>query len=109
MPQETVDKIVEDFATAVRNVDVPVKEWYQFATEQATKHGTFATAGTGNVYIGKDGLRKIIDDYGVRNIDRQLVMKQTMLFIFQQNLHKDLIQNTYENLLHLNLTIYREQ
>ena len=72
MPQETVDKIVEDFATAVRNVDVPVKEWYQFATEQATKHGAFATAGTGNVYIGKDGLRKIIDDYGVRNIDRTI-------------------------------------
>lgn len=72
MPQETVDKIVEDFATAVRNVDVPVKEWYQFATEQATKHGAFATAGTGNVYIGKDGLRKIIDDYGARSIDRTI-------------------------------------
>lgn len=72
MPQETIDKIVEDFATAVQNVDVPVKEWYQFATEQATKHGAFATAGTGNVYIGKEGLRKIFNDYGGRNIDRTI-------------------------------------
>lgn len=72
MPQETIDKIVEDFATAVQNVDVPVKKWYQIATEQATKHGAFATAGTGNVYIGKEGLRKIFNDYGGRNIDRTI-------------------------------------
>lgn len=70
-PREWLDNIAGDFNTASK-VDVPVESLYDLANKSANKESTFATSGTGNVYVAKNGMFKIVNDFGANNVNRTI-------------------------------------
>ena len=68
-PQEWLDNVAGDFNTASK-VDVPTESLYNLANKFANRESAFATSGTGNVYVARNGVSRIANNFGVNNITR---------------------------------------
>lgn len=68
-PAKWVNNLSVDFSKA-NNGMVPPEGFYTRVRELAESEPLFATAGTGNIYIGHKGITKTVSDFGSSNLNR---------------------------------------